>query len=312
MLTVNVTDIGDNVYEKRGPENRNQVINFYCKEFIRNLKYLRLKPHTLDIQRASWNMKPIKRAIKNIISSPEWTINCIKGLRAIKNSNIPPTFGGFNEKEDYFNKDASFKDFCIWREHPSYNYYTFKMPGYVGEGIPSWHAQCAAIICKNHKSEIIHYGSTDLRCIHHANESDMLQTLRKDMSIDWYYVEPLILQKGQKMSKSCNNTVRCSLKDYATGEKLCSHVAAFSPRRKTVFNPLQFKRDMTEFMNIKKLRGLKEGKKSFLMRAHLKNKGAFNLADTHRKDLLQNGYVVMDYWKQTLLFFKKDLSPFLN
>jgi cysteinyl-tRNA synthetase len=109
---------------------------------------------------------------------------------------------------DKYEKENA-RDFVLWKAtrpgEPTWDYG-------VGPGRPGWHIECSAMARRLLGDTIdIHAGGVDLIFPHHENEIAQSEgATGKPFSRFWVHVEHLILDKGEKMSKSLGNvfTVR--------------------------------------------------------------------------------------------------------
>jgi cysteinyl-tRNA synthetase len=109
---------------------------------------------------------------------------------------------------DKYEKENA-RDFVLWKAtrpgEPTWDYG-------VGPGRPGWHIECSAMAQRLLGDTIdIHAGGVDLVFPHHENEIAQSEgATGKPFSRFWVHVEHLILDEGEKMSKSLGNvfTVR--------------------------------------------------------------------------------------------------------
>ncbi len=111
------------------------------------------------------------------------------------------------DSDKYEKEDA--RDFVLWKatrpEEPTWDCG-------VGPGRPGWHIECSAMARRLLGETIdIHTGGVDLIFPHHENEIAQSEgATGQPLSRFWFHVEHLILDDGEKMSKSLGNvyTVR--------------------------------------------------------------------------------------------------------
>jgi cysteinyl-tRNA synthetase len=112
------------------------------------------------------------------------------------------------DSDKYEKEDA--RDFVLWKAsrpgEPSWDLG-------VGPGRPGWHIECSAMALRllGEAPIDIHCGGVDLVFPHHENEIAQAEgATRKPFSRFWFHVEHLLMDDGEKMSKSVGNvfTVR--------------------------------------------------------------------------------------------------------
>jgi cysteinyl-tRNA synthetase len=107
------------------------------------------------------------------------------------------------DADKYDKQDA--RDFVLWKaakpEEPSWDFG-------VGLGRPGWHIECSAMALRllGDPPIDIHAGGVDLVFPHHENEIAQAEgATGKPFSRFWVHVEHLMLDDGEKMSKSLGN-----------------------------------------------------------------------------------------------------------
>lgn len=116
-------------------------------------------------------------------------------LVALQDSEVKARIINNKEKKDD-------KDFALWK----FNEMGWKAPW--GEGFPGWHIECSAMATKYLGEQFdIHCGGQDLAPIHHTNEIAQSECAfgKKPWVKYWLHNEFVVLQKGEKMSKSTGN-----------------------------------------------------------------------------------------------------------
>jgi cysteinyl-tRNA synthetase len=104
---------------------------------------------------------------------------------------------------DKYEKENA-RDFVLWKatrpDEPTWDYG-------VGPGRPGWHIECSAMARRLLGDTIdIHAGGVDLIFPHHENEIAQSEgATGQPFSRFWFHVEHLILDEGEKMSKSLGN-----------------------------------------------------------------------------------------------------------
>jgi cysteinyl-tRNA synthetase len=107
------------------------------------------------------------------------------------------------DSDKYEKEDA--RDFVLWKGpregEPSWDYG-------CGPGRPGWHIECSAMALRllGEPPIDIHAGGVDLVFPHHENEIAQAEgATGKPFSRFWFHVEHLMLDDGEKMSKSLGN-----------------------------------------------------------------------------------------------------------
>ena len=97
------------------------------------------------------------------------------------------------------------RDFVLWKstetDEPTWDFG-------VGPGRPGWHIECSAMALRllGEPPIDIHAGGVDLVFPHHENEIAQVQgATGKSFSRFWFHVEHLLINTGDKMSKSLGN-----------------------------------------------------------------------------------------------------------
>ncbi len=112
------------------------------------------------------------------------------------------------DSDQYAKHDA--RDFVLWKattpDEPTWDFG-------VGPGRPGWHIECSAMALRllGDPPIDIHAGGVDLIFPHHENEIAQAEgATGKTFARFWVHVEHLLLEQGDKMSKSAGNvfTVR--------------------------------------------------------------------------------------------------------
>ena len=295
LLMVNVTDIGEAVYEKAetrtaGPQLY-QYINKNVRLFVHLLKQLGLKPWTLDLRRTSAYVGAIKKVIKKLdlqwAASDRALLYDQTGIHPDKQSTL-----GY-----------------LWRsndQYPVYNYGAIARPG-----IPGWHIECATLIALNFPpgEPMVHYGGADLKQIHHHNEKCILDSLGYK-SIDWHYTQPIIIrgppgQTDLKMSKSLKNG--CFLQQHSNRvlhKFFIPYYQRLAWTKKNEFCAdkfqMQLKKRMCEPLNLKK-RCNRAVVRAIKTRSYLRSRGRFKDSDHIRIKFLTQ-YSLQDERKSTLVY----------
>jgi cysteinyl-tRNA synthetase len=105
---------------------------------------------------------------------------------------------------DKYDKENA-RDFVLWKAsqpgEPSWDFG-------VGPGRPGWHIECSAMALRvlGPPPIDIHCGGVDLIFPHHENEIAQAEgAMKQEFSRFWFHVEHLLMDDGEKMSKSLGN-----------------------------------------------------------------------------------------------------------
>jgi cysteinyl-tRNA synthetase len=105
---------------------------------------------------------------------------------------------------DKYDKENA-RDFVLWKStqpgEPTWDYG-------VGPGRPGWHIECSAMALRllGPPPIDLHCGGVDLVFPHHENEIAQAEgATRQPFSRFWFHVEHLLMDDGEKMSKSLGN-----------------------------------------------------------------------------------------------------------
>lgn len=105
---------------------------------------------------------------------------------------------------DKYDKENA-RDFVLWKAtkpgEPTWDYG-------VGPGRPGWHIECSAMALRllGEAPIDIHAGGVDLIFPHHENEIAQAEgATNQQFARVWYHVEHLLMDDGEKMSKSLGN-----------------------------------------------------------------------------------------------------------
>ena len=122
-------------------------------------------------------------------------------LARLDHAGIQP--GARVDSDQYEKQDA--RDFVLWKatapDEPSWDLG-------VGPGRPGWHIECSAMALRllNGPPIDIHAGGVDLVFPHHENEIAQSEgATGEPFSRFWVHVEHLLIERGDKMSKSVGN-----------------------------------------------------------------------------------------------------------
>ena len=108
-------------------------------------------------------------------------------------------------------EDAALKrdprDFALWKAAKAGEPATASWPTPWGRGRPGWHLECSAMATRYLGPEFdIHGGGLDLRFPHHENEQAQSRAAGDGFARYWMH-NGLLVQAGEKMSKSVGNTL---------------------------------------------------------------------------------------------------------
>ena len=113
---------------------------------------------------------------------------------------------GARVDSDQYDKENA-RDFVLWKsakpEEPSWDFG-------IGPGRPGWHIECSAMALRllDGSPIDIHAGGVDLIFPHHENEIAQSEGMTgEQFSRYWVHVEHLLLDQGEKMSKSVGNVL---------------------------------------------------------------------------------------------------------
>jgi cysteinyl-tRNA synthetase len=135
------------------------------------------------------------RSTSSIATLPEYG-----KLARLDHEGIKP---GARVDSDKYDKENA-RDFVLWKAtkagEPTWDYG-------CGPGRPGWHIECSAMARRLLGDTIdIHAGGVDLIFPHHENEIAQSEgATGKPFARFWFHVEHLILDDGEKMSKSLGN-----------------------------------------------------------------------------------------------------------
>ncbi len=95
-------------------------------------------------------------------------------------------------------------DFALWKFSPKDKKRAMEWDSPWGVGFPGWHIECSAMSLKYLSQPLdIHCGGADHIRIHHTNEIAQVEAATgKKFCRHWLHGEWLVMEKGEKMSKS--------------------------------------------------------------------------------------------------------------
>lgn len=310
-IILNITDIGESVYERAGSAQNGPklqgYINTEVRKFIILLTNLGLKPWQIKIVRTSNYIKQIGR-----------TINLLSGIwQATEKELIRDETGVYPDPKSTVG--------YLWRSGPAFNnmyflnYFNTNSSALLQNtkgpslnrvpGIPGWHIECATIINEHVRgSNLIHYGGADLKNIHHHNETHILNAIRPDLKIEWHRTPVLIVEdkKEQKMSKSLGNTL--NLQDHSKKD-IKNYFKKFldscSEQTNTVVSIVKLEEDLKnqnrgKVLNLRK-RKYKVLKRLLCSRIKQKKAGNFKNADLIREKL-KPLYIIKDLKDRSVVY----------
>ena len=122
-------------------------------------------------------------------------------LARLDHAGIQP---GARIDSDKYDKENA-RDFVLWKAtQPGEPTWDFG----VGPGRPGWHIECSAMALRmlGEPPIDIHCGGVDLIFPHHENEIAQAEgATKQQFSRFWFHVEHLLMDDGEKMSKSLGN-----------------------------------------------------------------------------------------------------------
>ncbi len=101
-------------------------------------------------------------------------------------------------------------DFALWKFSDPKEQRQMEWPSPWGTGFPGWHIECSAMSVKFLGEQFdIHTGGVDHIPIHHTNEVAQTEcaTGKKPFVKYWMHGEFLVIEEGEKMSKSLGNVL---------------------------------------------------------------------------------------------------------
>lgn len=298
ILLTNLTDISEQIYQKAWEKQITflDLCNYYARSYIETLKRLHLKPWVLDIQRASFNIKLIKKDILQLLTNKNWDFywSLQQGIRGIPLEQKAANFKWNLNLDETHDKNLGLKDFCLWRNHRKYEIFNLRLNNKDYKGMPGWHNECASLIKKYCQKTFTHYGGIDLKPLHHKNEYHLISSFNP-YEITWKYTEPVLSSSGQKLSKSLGNVkIDNRLKDTEIKNWL-KFFESVSMKARSVY---QCKEEPLKLINEKLLksknRKLKPIKKAYFERNKFRKLKNYDKADLYRDYLLKKGYSVID------------------
>ena len=271
VLMMNLTDVNQKIDEASNycPKKALSIVNNHSRYLIRVLRFLGLKPWTLDIVRVTWHLKDLKKDIRALEKDKSWTFKSDqKGIYAIK-------------KENYVWNQENKGAFYMWRSGLGMYQMNLK------KGNPGWHNQCATLIKKYLDLSFTHYGGIDLKQIHHKNQEQIISTF-KNYKINWVHVQPIV--KGtEKISKSLGTAVDFKFdaryKEYLANLGLKARNESITLTEKISTKQVNLRSHMRRYNPIKKL---------FFNRLKAKQKRLYEKADFYRAQLRKRGYLCRD------------------
>ncbi len=219
----NFTDVDDKIIDRanRDGKKSNEISEYYIKESLKDLKYLKVKDATYQ-PKVTECMDDIVKFIQGLIDKGYAYV--VEGEVFFDISKFPE-YGKLSnrKKEDLVNTEESLNkkeknDFVLWKPHKEGEPY-WESPW--SKGRPGWHIECSAMIKKYLGDQIdIHGGGIDLIFPHHENEITQSEAFEEKRFVNYWLHNGMVTYEGTKMSKSLGNflTVKDILKKYFTDE----------------------------------------------------------------------------------------------
>ncbi len=219
----NFTDIDDKIIKRANDEGLSpfDISNKYIKEFKKDFKLLKLRPHSIN-PRVTESLDSIIQVIKDLIKNETayvidsevfFSIDKFKDYGKLSHQRPDELLKGTRKKIDP--KKRNSLDFTLWKPAKDTEQ-SFDSPW--GKGRPGWHIECTAMIKKYLGDNIdIHGGGLDLLFPHHENEIAQSKSCSHGGEYVKYWVHNnMFTFSGSKMSKSLGNikTMRFFLEEY--------------------------------------------------------------------------------------------------
>lgn len=224
---MNITDVGhltsdsDDGEDKmeKGAQRENktayEIAEFYSKNFKENLKDLNIIPPTKYCQVTKYikeQIKFVKKLIKkgftyetsDGIYFDTTKIDDYGKLANLKNQELQAGM-----RVDMAEK-KNIHDFALWKFNKPGEKRQMEWKAFGKMGFPGWHLECSAMSIKYLGKQFdIHCGGVDHIPVHHTNEIAQSESLtgKKPWVKYWLHGEFLLLDKGDKMSKSSENFI---------------------------------------------------------------------------------------------------------
>jgi len=224
---MNTTDIGhltsdgdtgeDKIERQAKKENKSvyQIVNFYTKDFLWNLKQLNISQPNI-LAPASHYIKEQIELIKKL-EAKGYTYKTDDGIY-FDTSKIEDYKTLFNQNktdlrsderiENILNKKNS-TDFALWKFSPKDEQRQMEWNSPWGIGFPGWHTECVAMAMKHLGNYIdIHCGGVDHIPVHHPNEIAQAKAITGKYLAKYWIHFGFLLKNSEKMSKSTGNFAR--------------------------------------------------------------------------------------------------------
>ncbi|MFA5211122.1 MAG: cysteine--tRNA ligase [Patescibacteria group bacterium] len=224
---MNITDVGhlssdsdegeDKMEKGAKRENKTayEIADFYTKKFQENLKDLNIIkpkkycPATKYIKEQinfvkKLNKKGLTYQTSDGIYFDTTKINDYGKLANLEKQNLQA--GSRVE----MGEKKNIHDFAVWKFTKAGEKRQMEWKAFGKMGFPGWHLECSAISMKELGKQFdIHCGGIDHIQVHHTNEIAQSESLtgKKPWVKYWMHGEFLLLDKGDKMSKSSENFI---------------------------------------------------------------------------------------------------------
>ena len=218
----NITDVDDKIIQKAREENLTcqQVAQKYTKDFFRNFKNLKLKPHDGN-PKATEFIPQMIQVIEKLMQKDMayeahgdvfYRVRQFKGYGKISHRKLDDLRKGVRKEVQTSKEDPL--DFALWKKSKP-NEPSWDSPW--GKGRPGWHIECSTMIhsCLGESIDI-HGGGVDLIFPHHENERAQSEGICSSPFVKYWVHHNMFELKGQKISKSLGNIWKMKdfLKEY--------------------------------------------------------------------------------------------------
>ncbi len=223
----NYTDVDDKIIKRANElgQTSEEVATMYIKEFEKDYRGLRLKPHTANPKVTEHIDNIIKMVTSLIEKNKAYAVNGdvyfnvenFNDYGKLSNKNIEELEAGVRIEANTDKKHPS--DFALWKgakpDEPSWD-------SPWGKGRPGWHIECSVMVKEVLGDSIdIHGGGLDLLFPHHENEIAQSEACNGAKYVNYWMHNNMLEFGNQKMSKSLGNvrTGRSFIEEY-NGEVL--------------------------------------------------------------------------------------------
>ena len=210
----NFTDVDDKILARAKKENTTPqtLTEKYIKEFQKDYKALKLRPHT-HTPRATETIKEMILLIEKLLEREMayavegdvfFSVKSFSKYGYLSGRKTEELKSGARVEPNKKKKDPL--DFILWKKAKPEESWHWESPW--GHGRPGWHLECTAMIHKYLGEEIdIHGGGTDLIFPHHENEIAQSESCCDKTYVHYWVHNNMIDMDGDKMSKSTGNII---------------------------------------------------------------------------------------------------------